>query len=172
MQAQYSSKPRELAAAEPTQAACYYIVDIGQHEVTDRQTGKTSLKPQLMIGFELETKRSDGLPFILSKTFTNSLHKKSNLRAFLESWEGRKFSEGEVANGWDMDQYLNRNAIITPIHNEGYANIGGISKIRAKDVPFAPSLKNLPKWVHDKIAKAKVAPEGYVAPTEQNDMPF
>lgn len=174
--AKTTQKPRELPKDEMTQSVCAFIVDCGEHEETELATGKVALKPKVMFVFELEQKRSDGLPFILSQTFTNSLHPKSNLYKFLKSWEGRDFSEKEQKEGIALDPYIGKNLYITPVHNKGYANVGSVTKIREKDAPMPVSIKELPKWVHSFIAKAKVKPIGYRAPDapppSDDDVPF
>lgn len=162
------SKPRELPVNEMTQSVCYAIVDCGQHEETNDK-GEVSLKPKVMYLFELEQKRSDGLPFIMAQTFTNSLHKKSNQRPFLENWSGVKFTDKQVSDGIPLDPFIGRNAYITPVYNTAkngnqYANIGTITKIREKDIPMAPSIREIPQWVHDYVAKAKIPPETAMEP--------
>ena len=170
-------KPRELPKNEPTQAVCFAIVDCGQHEQENRETGEVRLVPKVMYLFELDQKRTDGLPFIMGQTHTNSMHKKSNQRPWLESWNGVKFTDAEAEAGVMLDPYVGKNAYITPVYTDAksgvrYANIGSITKIRDRDVPMVPTVKEIPKWVHDYIAKAKVPPAGYVAKTEESDMPF
>lgn len=178
MLAKSITKPRELPKNEMTQSVCAFIVDCGQHEETELGTGRVSLKPKVMFVFEMEQKRSDGLPFILSQTFTNSLHEKANLSKFLEGWNGVKYSKEDRKNGIELNQFLNQNAYITPVHNNGYANIGSITKIREKDIPMKVTIQQWPKWVHDYIAKAKVPPAGYSKPAdgaskaEGEDLPF
>ena len=169
--AKTSTKPRELPQEELSQAVCFAIVDCGQHEVTDKASGVVSLKPKAMFLFELDQKRSDGLPHILSQTFTLSSHKKSNLRPFLESWQGRKFEESEARAGVNMEPFIGKGLYITPVHNQGYANIGSISKLRSDAVPMRPTVTKMPPWVHSYIAKAKVKPDGYVAPAEGQATP-
>lgn len=174
-----SKKPRELPKNEMTQSVCAFIVDCGEHEETNDQ-GVVSIKPKVMFLFELEQRRSDGLPHIMAQTFTNSLHKKANLRAFLERWEGRGFTDAEAEAGVPLEPLVGKNAYITPVYKDSkgvtYANIGSISKIRERDVPMAVTVRELPKWVTDYVAKAKIKPEGFVAPVgdakAEGDLPF
>lgn len=158
-------KPRELPKNEMSQAVCAFVVDCGQHEETN-DAGVVSLKPKVMYLFELEQKRSDGLPFIMAQTFTNSLHKKSSQRPFLEKWNGVEFTDAEVESGVALEPYVGQNAYITPVYKTSkgstYANIGSISKIRERDVPMVVTIREIPKWVNDYIAKAKIPPEGFV----------
>ncbi len=176
-------KPRELPKNEMSQAVCAFIVDCGQHEETN-DAGIVSLKPKVMYLFELEQKRSDGLPFIMAQTFTNSLHKKSSQRPFLEHWNGEGFTDAQVEAGVNLDALVGKGAYITPIYKVSkgntYANIGSISKLREKDTNMAVTIREIPKWVNDYIAKAKVPPAGFTAPAESaqtevqgsEDIPF
>lgn len=175
-----AKKPRELPKNEMSQAACAFVVDCGEHEETN-QEGVVSIRPKVMFLFELEQKRSDGLPHIMAQTFTNSLHKKANLRSFLERWDGKSFSDAEATAGVDLGTYQGKNAYITPVlrvvKDMTYANIGSISKIRERDVPMAVTVRELPKWVSEYIAKAKVKPDGFVAPKpeagqSEDNLPF
>lgn len=170
-------KQREIPRNEMSQAVCAMVVDCGQHEsVNDK--GVTSIKPKVMFIFELDQVRSDGQRYVMSQTFTNSLFESSSLRKFLVAWQGRDFTKEEVEAGVDLTKYVGVNAFITPVHKVSkgvtYANIGPITKIRERDVPITPTLKAVPKWVNDFIAKAKIAPDGVPVPTaaEEEGLPF
>lgn len=169
-------KQREIPKNEMSQSVCAMVVDCGQHEVTNDK-GVTSIKPKVMFIFELDQVREDGQRFVMSQTFTNSLFESSSLRKFLKAWMGRDFTKEEVEAGVDLSKYVGVNAYITPVYNISkgatYANIGTVTKIRAADLPMTPTLKALPKWVTDFIAKAKIPPEGSSAAAASEDgLPF
>ncbi|MGI0025477.1 MAG: phage replication initiation protein, NGO0469 family, partial [Nitrososphaera sp.] len=79
-------------------AICINVIDLGM------QTTAWGNKRQVILSFELSSVLMDsGKPYVVSKTFTNSLHEKGSLRAILEPWIGSKeldnpdFSLGELA---------------------------------------------------------------------------
>ena len=153
-------------------AVCYGIVDIGTHE----ESWQNELKerhsmyilfelPTLTIEVEEETK-----PRGISKKFTKSLHKKSALRAFLESWRGCAWSDKELKEkGFDMRTLLGVNCQLNIVHNvtddKTYANIATVvplSKGMTKYEPFNELVcydirdgvnipESVPEWLREKI---------------------
>ena len=75
----------ELVDAGTHLARCYMIVDVG----LQKSEGKfgTRVQEQIILGFELvNEKRNDGENHRLSRTYTSSTSKKSNLGKDLEAW--------------------------------------------------------------------------------------
>ena len=105
-------------------AVCVDVVDLGMLE-TD-----FGRKHKVMLSWQLE-ERMDGTgkPFLVSKRYTLSLHKKSALRPDLESWRGKPFSEEEIS-GFDLEKLLGVNCQLNVVHNktaEGtYANVSAV----------------------------------------------
>lgn len=97
-------------------AICVQIVDIGtQHS---EYQGKPTARNQIIVRWELPHEQmDDGQPFIVSRFYTNSLSEKANLRADLEGWRGRKFTEEEL-NGFDLQNILGKPCLISIISNE------------------------------------------------------
>ena len=53
----------------------------------------------------------------MSKKYTHSLNQKARLRGDLETWLGRRLSEQEVEEGFDLEKMLNSNCQIQVQHN-------------------------------------------------------
>lgn len=125
-------------------ARCYRIIDLGTQE-TNYQ-GEVSHKRQVLFGWELFGEddngnamlTDDGSPMTVSKKFTLSLSKKSSLRAVLESWRGRMFTDEEL-RGFDLKNVLNAYCMInvTQTEKEGktYTNVNSVT-------PIPSALKN------------------------------
>jgi hypothetical protein len=81
-----------------------------------------------------EIKTEQGGRYIVSRTFTKSLSQKSNLRPFLESWRGRKFTQDEL-DGFNVEKLVGANALVQVVHNiskkngNKYANIQTVMPI-------------------------------------------
>jgi hypothetical protein len=171
----------ELAPEGTHVARCYMVVDMGMQE-----TGYGP-KHKAKIGFELPNElMEDGRPFSVSQNYTVSLSEKANLRADLEAWRGRAFTEDEL-RGFDVFNVLGAPAMVTVIHttNEGktYANIKSVSALpkgmqapAAINEPIKFSLEeysqevfdSLPEYLRNKINRGGIdAP--YMPP--QSDHP-
>lgn len=122
-------------------AICNMIVDMGLQEANFE--GKVTNKyqtfirweiPSVRIEWEVDGKKKEG-PVIKGKTYTNSLHEKSNLRRDLTSWLGRGLTVDELHNGFDVFGLLGSACLLTITHNKNektgrvYANISAISAL-------------------------------------------
>ena len=148
-------------------AVCTRVIDLGdQYSV---KFGNTSHK--VMICWEIPeiTFEKDGmlLPRMISKEYSLSLGNKSILRAHLESWRGRAFSDLELS-GFDLRHVLGAACQIQIIHSEsGYERVSSIMSIPKgiqKPAPMTDTIyfdlsdincldifEKLPEWVRDKI---------------------
>ena len=94
-----------------------------------------ALNDTLNLQIEIEGK---DLPRAISREYTLSLHKKANLRADLESWRGKGFTDREL-EGFDLENILGKNCMLNIIHKQTekaiYANI----------VSVMPLMKNMQK---------------------------
>lgn len=83
-------------------ARCFLVLDIGTHPV-EFQGKFAGNQQKVVIGWELPSKlhtfdeKKGQEPFTLSRKFTNSMHEKAGLRALVESWSGKKYSDEKVA---------------------------------------------------------------------------
>lgn len=132
-------------------AVCFRVVDLGTQRW--EYQGEPQIGRKVLIGWELHGEADDGSalttddgqPLAVSKTYTLSLGKKSNLRADLESWRGRAFTEQEL-RGFDISQLLGQPCMVTIKHtkkeDKTYANVASVTR-------FPAALKNMkPKAVN------------------------
>lgn len=90
---------------------CCRLVDLGTQEET--YEGETKLLPKLSITWELFGEdeegnplvQDDGKPMLIWQEFTASLGKKAKLRAALESWRGRAFTDEDL-KGFDVSKLV------------------------------------------------------------------
>lgn len=171
-------------------ARCYSMVDLGTQ--TNEYNGETKTARQVLITWELPTElevfhEEKGLePYVVSKTYTLSMHEKASLRKDLESWRGKAFTD-EEAKSFDITKLLGKPCQISIIHKRSadgsktYANISGITNVmKGVEVPEAMNpvreltfmdfnwdvYKELPQWVRDIIVKS---PE-YNALSQSNEI--
>ena len=156
------------------QASCVAVVDLG--EQYSKLYDNTSQKVLLTFEVHDENIIVDGetKPRLISKDYTLSLGEKATLRAHLESWRGKKFTDAEL-DGFDMKNVLGKPCQIQVLHSEKggktYANIASIvswprgfeapqvkSEIlyydmqeRANEVVF----ERLPEWVQKRIMESE-----------------
>jgi len=180
----------ELVAAGVHHAICYGVVDLGTQysELYNNDSRK------VLIMWELPHERItiDGkdLPRAISRRFTLSLNSKANLRAILESWRSRGFTEKEL-EGFDIKNLLGVNCQLSVIH-EVYKDKTGKDRTTAKVTAVMPLGKgqekrkaenefnyfnfeegteipeNLPDWVVEIIHKsAEVNTENLPPPEKQ-----
>jgi hypothetical protein len=103
----------ELPPAGAVAARCCRLIDLGSQESTFE--GKTSLKRKVLLTWELAELRSDGSPFTISRRFGLSLHENAALRAFLQAWRGRPFTDDELA-GFDLRKLINAPCLLNIAH--------------------------------------------------------
>ena len=122
---------REPAPVGNHVAICYQIIDIGTIETT--WEGKTKQVHKCRISFELvhELKKENDVekPLVVSIPRTLSLGKQARMRAELESWRGKPFTE-EEAKGFDITKLLGVPCMINIIHTEeGYERVHAITPV-------------------------------------------
>lgn len=182
----------EVAPAGTFVARCVGLIDMGTQ--TDDFEGTKKIAHKVSLRFELPTEvqqtgDNEGQPFQLSKTYTLSLHKKAGLRAALESWRSKPFTEEQLL-GFDLRAVLGAPCMLGVIHNtNGKANIGSISAImKGLSVPTQVNkplyfsldpveysqviYDALPEWFRNKIAESpeyKAIKSGRPVKTQQDD---
>jgi hypothetical protein len=133
---------------------CFRIVDLGtQEEVYE---GEAKLLPKVAIYWELHGEEEDGTPLmadngeplVIWQEYTKSLGQKAKLRAALESWRGKPFSEDEL-KGFDISKLLNAYCMVNVTHKTSqkgktYANVASLTPLPAalrhsKPNPVLPS---------------------------------
>jgi len=120
-------------------ARCYSMIEIGTVET--EYLGEKKKSHKVNITWELPTETAifhedrGPEPFVVSKTYTLSMHEKSNLRKDLESWRGKGYTE-EEAKRFDITKLIGQPCILSVIHQPGkadpsknYVVISSISKL-------------------------------------------
>lgn len=181
-------------------AVCTMVADMGV-----QPTKKFKPRPQLYIRWELPNevtswKDGDGRehtgPMVIGQKYTMSLSEKANLRADLESWRGRMFTEAELA-GFDIKNILGKSCMLGVTHNtvgtKTYANIAAVMGLPKGQPPVSPSVmpiaydidahdegvfQKLPNWLQEAIqsrvqsdTKSTVT-NGSSEPEFDDDIPF
>jgi hypothetical protein len=132
-----SSRDFKLVPAGTHLAVCNMIVDLGMQEIVFE--GRTTRKHQVYLRWELVHERmgytrKDGTKMegamCVGKKYTASLHPKSSLRADLETWRGRAFTEQELA-GFDLTVLAGLPCQLTIVHaaanGKTYARVRGVA---------------------------------------------
>lgn len=117
-------------------ARCYQMIEIGT--VQEEFEGQKKIMHKVRIGWELPTElrvfdeAKGEQPLVISNEYTLSMHEKSKLRAILQSWRGKAFSEDE-AKSFDITKLIGVACMLNVIHkvtpNGTYANIGSVAPI-------------------------------------------
>jgi hypothetical protein len=185
----------ELIPQETYQGVCYAVVDFGTQHIKEFNVDKERVLigweiPAVRIEIERDGKKLD-LPRAISKEFTLSLHKKSNLRPLLESWRGKAFTKEEEA-GFHLKNLLGANCMIQILHDtskrtgEPYAYVANVSKLYAGLEKREPENKlqyfnfeehneipdNIPEWMVNKIKDSYEYHEKFGEPLPSVDAPF
>lgn len=125
-------------------ARCVRVIDLGL------QPGSPQFpdpKNKVLFVWEVpdECVNIDGTdrPGLLMARYTSSLHKKSKLRADLESWRGRAFTDAEL-KGFSLRAVLDATCMITVVHSSDgkFANVRAIAKM-PKGVPSPARMSDL-----------------------------
>jgi hypothetical protein len=160
---------------------CYGVVDLGTQY--SEHFRKSARKVQIL--WEIPDERIDverdgktvNLPRGISKRYTLGLGKKANLRADLQAWRGKVFTDEEL-EGFDLDKILGRACQIQVTHSEPtkdgkiFANVGSIMAlpkgmkapdktenpiinfvIEEGEVPVIPT--SMPQWLGEIIMKSE-----------------
>lgn len=125
-----SSGTFELPPPGAVAARCNRVIDLGSQESS--YEGKVKLQRKILLSWELAETRTDGSPFTISRRFGLSLHEHAALRAFLQAWRGRPFTDEELA-GFDLRALIGAPCLLNIAHTSrngrDYANILSISPL-------------------------------------------
>lgn len=127
----------ELLPAGNYIARCYSMVHIGTN--TEDILGQKKELNKVRITWELPTelkvfKQENGeQPHVISKEYTLSMHEKAALRAMLQSWRGKAFTEVE-AEKFDISKLLGVPCMLNVIHKPAkngntYLEISGVTPL-------------------------------------------
>ena len=121
-------------------ARAYRIIDIGTQ--TGEYQGKQTIRRQVIVGWELDEKMTDGRPFVVSKFYTASLNEKATLRHDLEGWRGRQFTEDELM-GFDPKKLIGQPCLLSLTKpDKGKIKVASVGKLPKSMT--APELSNAP----------------------------
>lgn len=146
-----SNKEFKLTPEGSHMAVCFRVIDLGTQRW--EYQGEPQIGRKVLIGWELHgeaddgtpLKTDEGFPLGVSKTYTLSLGRKANLRADLESWRGKGFTEQELA-GFDIGQLLGQVCMITIKHtkknDKTYANVASVTRFPAALKDMRPTAIN------------------------------
>jgi hypothetical protein len=122
------------------QAVCVDVQDLGMKDTPWGQ------KQKCLISWQIEEINPDSKKRqVIVKSYTTSLHEKAALRKDLDTWRGRRFTEDELSNGFDLEKLIGVNSQVQIVHNiadDGrvFANVQavvpigrGMTVIRAQD---------------------------------------
>ena len=158
-------------------ARCYQIIHIGT--ILDTYQGEEKLVNKVRLVFELPLELADfgkgEQPFSIGRDFTLSMHEKSGLRAFVQGWLGKAFSDAEAAK-FDISTLISKEAMVSVMHRAAatgrtYADLKGASPL-AKGMVCPPQVNEsflldydsqdfdflfrlLPEWLQNKISSSK-----------------
>ena len=162
-----TGKKMEPMPTELQHAVCAFVESIGIQKGS--YGGKDIYREQIIICWELAETMTQGdnagKPFMISKFYTASLSKKSNLSKDLQAWLKKEFTQQERDEGFEMDTLIGTNCML---------NIGEKVKpdgdVRYQVVSIAPKMKQLPnldvhnkkcpEWIND--MKKRAVPEDKV----------
>src|SRR5262245_33714792 len=123
----------EVPPAGPQLAVCVALIDLGTHteEVKDKD-GAVKQKDfhKIYVAFELTacTVTGTSRSHVLGKAFNHTFASNSALRKFIESWRGKKFTDGER---FDVRKLLGQTCMLTIKNTAGkdrtFADIDGVS---------------------------------------------
>ncbi len=138
-------------------AVCVDVMDLGLVE-TDFQ-GVKKLVNKVKMVFETEMKTTDGSDSTVAKSFTASLHPKSNLSGFLSKWRGRPVAPGESIQ---LEKLIGACCTLVISHQKSlsgktYASIDAVSKPTKKITPSgqydpAAARKRYADWKAKQVA--------------------
>lgn len=170
-------------------AVCVDVIDLGKK--VDEWQGKTKVQPKCALVFMTgKTNPDTGDLHDVSIEFTVSMGDKSNLRRFLESWRGKKYTEEQAEKGVPIHKLAGQPALITVEHHQSskgrtYARILSVSPLPEGLLPpTLPEYKRAPFWADrkkayaDELARLQAASHPtddggeFEAPADDDDLPF
>jgi hypothetical protein len=106
------------------QAVCVDVINLGER-VERYQNNPPSLAPKLALVYQLNEENPDtGKRWEISREFTASLGKKTNIRAFLGNWRGKSYTDEDAAKGIPVHKLTGVNALLSIEHKRsGSGNV-------------------------------------------------
>lgn len=142
---------------------CYRVIDLGTQ--SSNFNGETKLAHKVLLSWELpEERMDDGRPFMISQSYTWSMHEKATLRKSLEAWRGVAFTERDFGpSGFDIKNVLGKACTLSVVHTTKngslYANVSSIGKVMKGITVPAPASPMVYIWLNAERWDAKAFSE-------------
>lgn len=180
-------KDRAKPKLPPVEPGVYMAVCVGIIDLGEQYSEKfKSYANKILFVWELvgETVEVDGeqKPRQLSKEFSISSSKKSNLRGFISSWNGKTYSDDEFSDLEIFDQIGKACQLQVVLNETGeYANVDNLMQLpkgfpipKTETVPILWDMDNwndevfetIPEWIQEKIKASSQYQKGHAPNTE------
>lgn len=155
-----SGAKREQPPTGAIPAVCTNVYDLGMQPGFEPGT----FAHKIVISWELVEVIKEGefagKRFVVSRTFTLSLHEKSSLRKILESWFGRGFTAEEL-KGFDVETIIGKACllnIVPKLKEDGtkFSEVAAVMPLPKGMEPMTPELPrdHTPRWIQKLIGTA------------------
>jgi len=168
----YARKPKSNFTPAPQGLHAAVCCDVWEPWTEERKAewGGGIVDKTRLVWLIEEINPQSSKPYEASQIYTLSLHPKAKLRAHLESWRGRKFTDEELEQ-FDLERLIGANGQIQIIHN-----IGDTGDVYANVTAVVPAAKNAAKLrVPDGYVRRKDRvgrDEPAVSATDEEEVPF
>jgi len=134
-------------------AVCVQVIDLGMQE--RKWQDVKSMSRQCRISWELpgQLMKDGNTPFMVSKFYTVSTNKKSNMRPDFESWRGKAFTEDEI-NCFDMFTIAGTACLLNCVSKQKTS--GGTTIVVTGITPLPAAMAHLVGSLHNSIQKFSV----------------
>lgn len=174
--------PRPIHEEGQYVALCVDCVDLGEYVVDYPNQDKYLAQKCALVFRTGETNEETGEPIDISQDFAVSMSDRGNLRKFLESWRGKKYTDEQRREGVPLAKLVGQHALLSIVHKESkqgrkYAVILSASPVpkQLKDaLPEFTAYVRAPYWVDRKKANVDAATKfrAESAPHSQHDSPL
>lgn len=120
--------------------ACVDVIDMGQRVKSFAGTDPY-LAHEVSLVFQSGEVNEAGRVHEVTVDFTVTMGKKGNLRAFLESWRGKSYTEAEAREGVPLHKLVGRSALVSVEHKTSPTT----GRTRAAIRSISPLPKGLPE---------------------------
>lgn len=149
--AKNEDKPFPIHPAGQFAARCVDVIDLGE-AVSDYAGQPPYLAQKVALAFWTgkvdENPEVKQVPVNVVMEFTLSMGKKSNMRAFLESWRGKSYTDEEAKQGVPVDRLYGAPALISVEHKQSgkgrmYARIKSIAPLPKQMASAVPPVESI-----------------------------
>lgn len=140
-------------------AVCVDVIDLGR-VVKSYPGSKSYVAKELALVFWTGEVNEEGEPHEVSAKMTVSMGSKANLRAFLEAWRGKSYTDDEAKAGVPLHKLVGHAALLSVEHKTSakgrtYAKIKAVSPLpKAMPKPDLPEYTRPPFWLEVMEANA------------------